>query len=279
MAPSVFFAVLLGAALHASWNAIVKGAPDKMMTTVLIAAVSGAAAGVALPFLPLPDPASWPFLAASALVQILYFGLVAAAYRAADLSLAYPLMRGSAPVLVALAGAALLGEHLTAAAWAGVGLVTGGVLGMALAGSRAPASRRGVALALVNAAVIAAYTLLDGLGVRRSGAPVAYAMWLFLLNAVPLLLWALAARRARLTAHARRYGAAALVGGFGNLGSYGLALWAMTGAPVAAVAALRETSILFGLAIAALALGERPGPAHLAAAALIALGAVSLRLG
>jgi drug/metabolite transporter (DMT)-like permease len=278
MAPSVFLAVLLGAALHASWNAIVKGGPDKMMTTVLIAAVSGLAALAALPFLPLPDPASWPFLAASALVQVLYFVLVAAAYDAADMSLAYPLMRGSAPVLVAFAGAALLGERLTLGGWAGVALVSAGVLGMALAGGQARASRRGVGLALVNAAVIAAYTLTDGMGVRRSGAPVAYAMWLFLLNAVPLVGWALVARRGQFAAYVQRYATAGLVGGLGNLGSYGLALWAMTGAPVAAVAALRETSILFGLAIAALALGERPGPARLAAAALIALGAISLRL-
>jgi drug/metabolite transporter (DMT)-like permease len=278
MAPSVFLAVLLGAALHASWNAIVKGGPDKMMTTVLIAAVAGLVAGIALPFLPLPDPASWPFLAASALVQVLYFVLVAAAYGAADMSLAYPLMRGCAPVLVALAGAALLGERLTPAGWAGVSLVSAGVLGMALAGRRARASRRGVGLALANAAVIAAYTLIDGVGVRRSGAPVAYAMWLFLLNAVPLVAWALVARRAQLAACARRYATAGLVGGLGNLGSYGLALWAMTGAPVAAVAALRETSILFAMAIAALFLGETITRGRLAAAALIALGALTLRL-
>jgi drug/metabolite transporter (DMT)-like permease len=275
---SVFAAVLLGAALHASWNAIVKSGSDKLLTTVLVAAGSGLVAAVVLPFLALPAPASWPYLASSAVVQVLYFALVAGAYRATDMSRAYPLMRGLAPALVAVFGLALLGERLSPVAWAGVALVSSGVFAMTFA-ARGGGSRTGTLLALLNAGVIASYTLIDGAGVRASGAPVAYAMWLFLLNAVPLVAWALLARRQALLAYARRNLGLGLAGGLGNLGSYGLALWAMTGAPVAMVAALRETSILFGLAIAHLALGERIGPARLAAAALIVLGAVGLRLG
>jgi drug/metabolite transporter (DMT)-like permease len=274
---SVFLAVLFGAALHAGWNAIVKGAQDKLLTTIFVSAASGAVAAVALPFLAQPAPASWPYIAASASIQVLYLALVAAAYRAVDMSLAYPLMRGAAPVLVAAAGVGWLGERLSPGAWAGVALVSAGVLAMALTG-RAHATRAGVAIALANACVIAAYTLIDGAGVRLSGAPVAYAMWLFLLNALPLVGWALIARRGPLLAYARRNLWPGLVGGIGNLVSYGLALWAMTGAPVAMVAALRETSILFGLAIAGLLLREPLGPRRLAAAALIALGAVALRL-
>lgn len=277
MAPTVFAAVLLGAALHATWNAIVKGGGDKLMTTILVVAVSGAAAAPLLPFLPLPAPASRPFLLASAGVQILYLALVAGAYAATDMSRAYPLMRGLAPALVALAGAALLGERLAPVAWAGVALISSGVFAMSLAASGSP-SRTGTVLALANAAVIATYTLIDGVGVRRSGAPVAYATWLFLLNALPLVAWALAFHRRRFLACAARNWRAGLAGGLGNLGSYGLALWAMAHAPVALVAALRETSILFGIAIAALFLRERVGPARLAAAALIVAGAAGLRL-
>jgi drug/metabolite transporter (DMT)-like permease len=274
---SVFAAVLLGAALHASWNAIVKSGTDTLMTTVLVAAGSALVALVALPFLPLPDPASWPYLATSAVVQVLYFALVAGAYRATDMSRAYPLMRGLAPALVAAFGFALLGERLSLVAWGGVALVSTGVFAMTFA-ARGDGSRTGTLLAILNACVIASYTLIDGVGVRASGAPVAYAMWLFLLNAVPLAGWALLARRQALFACARRNLGLGLAGGLGNLGSYGLALWAMTVAPIAMVAALRETSILFGLAIAHLALGERIGPARLAAAALIVLGAAGLRL-
>ncbi|TPE51499.1 EamA family transporter [Amaricoccus solimangrovi] len=278
MSLPVFAAVLLGALLHASWNAIVKAGTDKLLSTVL---VSGGSALIALPFalvLPAPAPASWPFLAASTLAQLLYFVLVATAYRAADMSLVYPLMRGGAPALVALAGALALGERIGPAGWLGVALVSLGVLAIAGAG-RAHATGRGVAIALGNACVIATYTLIDGAGVRRSGAPVSYALWLFLANAAPFLAWALLRRGPELRAYLRAHARLGLVGGAGNLGSYGLALWAMTGAPVAVVAALRETSILFGLAIAALFLGERIGPVRLAAAALILAGAITLRLG
>ncbi len=277
MPPSVFAAILLGAALHASWNAIVKAGPDKLLTTVLVAAASGLVAALVLPFLPLPARPSWPFLLASSVVQVVYFALVAGAYRATDMSRAYPLMRGLAPALVAVFGLLLLGERISPVAWIGVALVSTGVFAMTLA-FRGGASRLGTVLALLNAGVIASYTLIDGAGVRLSGAPVAYAMWLFLLNAIPLVGWALLARRRPLTLYAARHWPLGLAGGIGNLGSYGLALWAMTRAPVAMVAALRETSILFGLAIAALLLGERIGPVRLTAACLILLGAVSLRL-
>jgi drug/metabolite transporter (DMT)-like permease len=193
------------------------------------------------------------------------------------MSRAYPLMRGLAPVLVALAGASFLGERLGPAAWTGVALVSAGVFGMTFAAG-GPASRAGTLLALLNAGVIASYTLIDGAGVRVSGAPVAYAMWLFLVTAVPLVTWAALARGRALLAYAGRNWRLGLAGGVGNLGSYGLALWAMTQAPVAVVAALRETSIIFGMAIAGLLLRERIGPARLAAAGLIVAGAINLRL-
>lgn len=277
MSPTVFAAVLLGAALHATWNSVIKGGADKLLTTVLVATASGLIGIAVLPFLPLPAKAAWPFIATSAVVQVLYFALVAGAYRATDMSQAYPLMRGLAPVLVAAFGVLFLHEHLAPVAWVGVGLISLGVFGMALA-FRGRGSRKGTLLAVGNAGVIATYTLVDGAGVRVSGAPVAYAMWLFLLNAIPLLLWALVARRRALIAAARRDWRLGLVGGVGNLGSYGLALWAMTHAPVAMVAALRETSILFGMAIAGLVLGERIGPARIACALVIVAGAASLRL-
>lgn len=278
MSATVFLAVLCGAALHASWNAVVKGGSDKLLSTVLVAACSAVIALAALPFLPLPARPSWPYLAFSAVLQILYFALVAAAYRATDMSRAYPLMRGLAPTLVALFGAGFLGQHLSPAGWIGVTLVSAGVFAMAFAVTGGlSGGRAGTAFALANAVVIATYTLVDGAGVRLSEAPIAYSMWLFVL-ASPLVVWALATRRRDLVAYARGNVRRGLVGGLGNLGSYGIALWAMTRAPVAMVAALRETSILFGLAIAAVALGERVEPVRAAAAALIVLGAITLRL-
>ncbi|UDM53898.1 EamA family transporter [Cupriavidus sp. MP-37] len=283
MSLTVFAVVLLAAFLHAAWNAVVKGGGDKLLSTVMVAVTAGLMAAVALPALPQPAAASWPFIAASVGVHVVYFALVARIYRSADMSLTYPLMRGCAPLLVALASVGWLGEHLSALAWAGIAVISLGILAMA-GGARGASrahggrgSREGVWLALLNALVIATYTLIDGTGVRRSGAPVAYAFWIFVLTALPLAAWALAARRPELAGYVRRNLVFALVGGGGTLASYGLSLWAMTRAPVAPVAALRESSILFGALISALLLKERVGAARLGAACLIAAGVATLR--
>lgn len=274
---SVFAFVLFAAALHAAWNAVVKRGSDKLLTTVLVTASAALIALAALPFLPAPAPASRPYIAASALFQIIYFVLVARAYRVADMSLAYPLMRGCAPLLVALASVIWIGEPLSPMAWLGLSAICAGVLSMA-AGPRRSGAAEGITVALLNAVVIAAYTLIDGLGVRLSGAPAAYTLWIFLLTGLPLAAWAVLARGTAFGRYLRLNWRLGLVGGAGTLGSYGIALWAMTGAPVAVVAALRETAILFGAAIAALWFRERLGAARLAAIMLIAAGAAALRL-
>ncbi len=273
---SVFGFVLFAALLHASWNAIVKGAPDKLLTTILVAASAAAISALALPFLAQPARESWPFLAASAVLQVGYYLLVARAYRGADMSQVYPLMRGTAPLIVAMVSSFWLGEILSPAALAGVALICGGVLSLAFAGRGT--NVQGVRAALLNAVVIASYTLVDGAGVRASGAPAAYTLWLNLLSGVPLLAWVLAARWRTFLPYARAHLGLGVVGGFGTLTSYGLALWAMTHAPVAVIAALRETSILFATAIAALVLKEKLTPVRIAAACLIAAGAIVLRL-
>ncbi|KRB51065.1 EamA family transporter [Phenylobacterium sp. Root700] len=273
---SVFGIVLFAALLHASWNAIVKGAPDKLLTTILVASSAAAISALALPFLAQPARESWPFLATSAVLQVGYYLLVARAYRGADMSQAYPLMRGTAPLIVALVSSFWLGEILSPAALAGVALICGGVLSLALAGRGT--NVQGLRAALLNAVVIASYTLVDGAGVRASGAPAAYTLWLTLLSGVPLLAWVLAARWRTFLPYARAHLGLGVVGGFGTLTSYGLALWAMTHAPVAVIAALRETSILFATAIAAVFLKEKLTPSRIAAACLIAAGAVVLRL-
>ena len=276
MPPAVFGIVLFAAALHATWNAIVKGSTDKLLTTVLVTGAAGLVAIVALPWLKQPAAASWPFILASSLLQVLYFVLVARTYQVADMSLTYPLMRGTAPILVALVSGFGLDATLTARMCIGVAVICLGILSMAL-GARGQ-DRRGVTLALTNAVVIAGYTLVDGIGVRRSGAPAAYTLWIFLVGAVPLAAWALRSRRAALPGYLRTNWHFGLIGGVGTVASYGLALWAMTLAPIAVVAALRETSIVFGTVISGVVLGERIGPARYVAACTIALGAAVLRL-
>jgi len=279
MPNAALLAVLAGALLHASWNAAVKSSPDKWLGMVLVALGGWLIAACALPFLPMPSAASLPFLAASAVLQMIYIGLVAATYRRADMSHAYPLMRGTAPLIVAGASGLLLGEALGLEAWLGIALICASVVGLTWLNHRAGASLVPTAFALGNAAIIASYTLVDGMGARRSGHVVAYTLWLSLLTG-PLLIAVAAFRNGRaLVAYTRARWWMAAFGGLATIGSYGLALWAMTFAPIAATAALRETSIVFGMIIAAVVLKERVGVGRFVAAVAITLGAAILRLG
>lgn len=285
MAPSVVAIVLCGALLHAGWNALVKKGRDPFLSSVLVASGAGLISLPLLPFLVQPATASWPYALASTVIHYAYYGLLAAAYRHGDMSHAYPLMRGSAPLLVAVSSVPLLGEHLSVAQYAAVACISGGIFGLWFAtrsGAGVDADnrprRRATAYALLNALVIAAYTLIDGLGARASAAPAAYVMWLHVLSAIGLLAWCLLRCPRELNDYAIQYWKVALLGGAGTLGAYGLALWAMTVAPLAAVAALRETSILFAALIARFFLSERIGGKRALAIAAIAAGAALMRL-
>jgi uncharacterized membrane protein len=282
--PAYVIAAVLGAALlHATWNALVKGRAgqgDPLLSTVLVLMGGALVSGAVLPLIAAPQPASWPFIAASSLTQTVYYLLLIGAYRSGDMSHAYPLMRGTAPLLVALLNGMLTGERLSAAQWLSVSLICGGVLAMVLAAPTGPgvSQRRATRFALATACVIAIYTMIDGAGVRRSGAPAAYTMWIFLLTGMMVTAWTARGRVRELLGVAGARPLLLPLGGVSTVGSYGIALWAMTLAPVAAIAALRETSILFATAIAALFLRERVGRARWLAALLIACGAVAMRL-
>ncbi len=276
MSASVFVIILISAALHATWNAIVKVAGDKLSTTAVITASASLLAVVSLPFLPSPDRASWPFIIASVLVHVVYFSMIVWTYRLADMSRAYPLMRGSSPLIVAVLGFSLFGERLAPLAWIGMSVLCLGIVGVMGGVRRSDA--KGVAVALGNGVIIASYTLVDGIGVRRSGSAVAYTLWVFMLTGIPLTLWRVSTQRALLFHNLRHRWHMGVIGGAATIGSYGLALWAMVFSPVAVVAALREVSVLFGAAISVLLLKERFSRGQLAAVCTIMLGVVLLRL-
>ena len=275
----VMLLVLLGAALHAAWNGLMKGGSDKHLD--LVAILTGAALLTLcwLPFLPLPARASWPFLLTSTLIHMVYFTLLALSYRKGDMSLVYPLMRGAAPALTAVGSLMFLTEHPSWGGWVGVSLVSGGALLLACDNRRSAGFQIApILLALANAATIVLYTLLDGTGARLSEHAFSYTSWGFLLCALLFTPAALLIRRQEAMRHLRKEWRTGFLGGACSLTAYSTALWAMTRAPIASVAALRETSILFGVLIATFLLKERVTRLRFLAAFLVVAGAVAIKL-
>jgi len=276
-------AVLFAALLHASWNALIKSGKDKALDTALIH-ILGCGVGVVLvAVFGLPRREAWPWLAASMTIHIGYYITLVGAYRHGELGFSYPIMRGTAPLLVAMLSGQLIGEHLSPAAWIGVAGISGGVLLIGLTRSHVHGGSRRHALgyALANAAIIAAYTMVDGLGVRASGNALQYVALLFMLDGLPyfkIVMWQRRAALADSIAFMKQRWPVALVGSSASLGAYAIALWAMTKAPVASVAALRETSVLFATLIGVLMLKERFRLQRLLGAGAVVIGVMALRL-
>jgi phosphonate utilization associated putative membrane protein len=280
----IVLVVLCAAMLHASWNALIKSGGDKAADTALIT-VAGAI--VALPFalwLGLPNAAVWPYMLASLVIHIGYYIALVEAYQHGELGLTYPIMRGFAPLLVALGSSLFIGEAPSAASWLGIVGIT---IGVALVGLAHPGEalhhRRALMFAFANAALIATYTTVDGIGVRTNGAAARYVLLLFVLDGFmyPALVWwrRSAIERTQLVAYARVRWPMAALGGGASIGAYGIALWAMTRAPVASVAALRETSVLFAALLGTVLLKERFGLQRAFGTAVIVAGVMALRFG
>lgn len=276
---TVVAAVLFGALLHASWNALVKSSDDKALDTATIHVVGSLLAVPLILIVGWPPAAAWPFILASATIHIAYYIALTGAYKHGDLGLTYPLMRGTAPLLVALSAATLLGETLSPLSWAGVLGVSCGVLALGLS-RHALDSPRAVGFALANAVVIACYTVVDALGVRVSGNALQYVVALFVLDGWPFALLVFMRRGGAVVwPYARARWPVAALAAAASLGSYGIALWAMTQAPVATVAALRETSVLFAALLGAWFLKEKFNLQRVAGTATIVAGVMALRMG
>jgi drug/metabolite transporter (DMT)-like permease len=276
----IFAAVLFAAACHAGWNALIKVGLDPLSTTTLIAMGAAAVSLVGLPFAGMPAPAAWPWLVGSAVIHLLYFAASIESYRFGDLGQVYPLARGSAPLMTAIASALLIGEHLSLRGWIGIVTLGAGVLLLSARGGREimQLDRRAVGYALLTALAICAYSVTDGIGARVSQNPQSYVLWLLLANAVVLVPYGLRRDWKGVNATVRQFWLRGFVGGALQALSYGIALWAMTLAPIAVIASLRETSVLFGAIIAILVLKEPLRAARIVAATLIACGLVLIRL-
>lgn len=276
----VFAVMLFAAALHAGWNALLKLRVEPRIASTLLGIASGV---VVLPLcfaVPLPAPEAWPFLAASAGIHLVYFQSLGIAYETGDLGQVYPLARGSAPLLAAIGALLFIGEGIGVFGWIGVTVLAIGVVLLSLKGAR-DASRiegRAVGFALLTAASIGAYTVVDGVGVRLSGHVGAYIAWSFLLSAVVLAVYGGWRWGGGLLVAFRGSAKMLLLGGSMSIGAYGIALWAMTQAPIAIVGAMRETSVLFAALIGVVFLGEPLLRLRIMAGALVLAGVVLLRL-
>lgn len=253
---------------------MVKGAADRTVTLGLVA-LGHVIPGIAVASMVAPPlPAAWPFIVASTVIHWGYYLFLNLAYRWGDLSFAYPVARGAAPVLVALGAIHWAGESLSPLAWIGVGAVSGGILILAAVRH---ADKRGTAAALATAATIAAYSIADGLGIRASGSPLGYIAWLYIAE-VFVAGFVLVSFRRRLAAIPPRLVAIGFAGGLISCLAYGLALYAQTLAPLAIVSALRETSVVFAALIGVVIFSERPVARRVAASAVVAAGVIVLTL-
>lgn len=280
MENAVFLAVLFAALCHAGWNALIKVGLDPLSTTTLISLGSGAVALALTPFVGLPALAAWPWLIASVVIHLFYFASLIESYRTGDLGQVYPIARGAAPLMTASATTIFVGERLSLIGWGGIVALVAGVFLLSARGGRelSHIDKRAVGFALFTALTVCAYSVVDGVGGRLAGNPNAYSLWLFAGIAVVMLPYALWRDGRDVVPAMQAYWRRGLAGGALQLLSYGIAIWAMTLAPIAIVATLRETSVLFGAVIAVVVLKEPLRPARIAAALLILCGLVLIRV-
>jgi len=274
MTPLVIVLVLCAAVLHASWNAVLRGRDDKLWSVTVMSFAATVAAIPVVLALPLPATASWPYLAFSVGLQVVYSWFLVLAYRLADLGQVYPMVRGSVPLLVTLGAAVFAGERLSVPAVSGIALVSLGIMSLALGKGRA--HPKAVVAALANSVIIATYTVTDGIGARLSGDSFAYVSWIFLIYGVLMPAAFLAVRRRLIVRWRALETRTALIAGIVQLVTYGTVIWALTLAPIGPVSALRETSIVFAALIGRVFLSEPLTTRRLGACVVIAVGAACL---
>lgn len=277
---TVFLVVLLSAFLHAGWNALIKERTDRFFSISLLGVAQGLIAACALPFVSMPMGETWAWIAASAALHTGYKLFLIRAYTAGDLGQVYPLARGAAPLLSSLVALLVLGEVLGPFLWAGVVFLCLGIGLMSIKGGGDVSRLDGKAVgwALATSLFISGYTIVDAVGARGAVSPGSYIAWMFVFDGLTIALVYAFVRRGKMkaVAHELPFGVlAALM----SLGAYWLVIWAMTQAPIGAVAALREASILFALAISVAFLKERVSAWRLASAALILAGVLLMRAG
>ena len=274
MTASIAALVLFAAMLHASWNAMLKGGRDGFWGMTVMGIATSLACAAILPLLPLPARASWPYIAGSALLHVGYNAFLVRAYRRGDFGSAYPIARGSSPLLVTLGAALVAQEVPTLVGMTGIVLVSIGIVSLGFRGRRLPET--GIFYALGTGFFIAAYSVTDGIGGRLSGSAVSYTLWMCVIwGATALPLYKFRRPGAALWQGTRATGLAAL-GGVVSVLAYGIVIFAMTRAPMGSVSALRETSVLFAVLLGRIFFSEKLTSRRVLSVLVIAAGALCL---
>ena len=278
MSFGIFLAVLFAALLHASWNAIIKVGANKLQGMVLLS-IAHAIIGLAMVIIfPLPDKAAFNWLVVSVVLHLVYKTFLTFAYQKGDLSRVYPISRGTAPMIVLIVSLLFLHDAFTRFEIFGVVLIGLGILLMARGVFLHGEDWALLPLALGAAFGTAGYTLADGIGARVSLQPSAYVGWVFVLDASLFTTWALMSKGRSVLPKQPRIWMLGLLGGAASVFAYWIAVWAMTVAPIALVAALRETSVLFAVLIGVFFLKERSDKGKIIAAAIIVAGVILMRI-
>lgn len=276
----VFFAVLVAAACHAGWNATLKIGLDTFTATSLVIVLAGVQSVFLIPFVGLPSLESAPWLIGSIIVHVAYFIGLTEAYRTGDMGQVYPIARGSAPLMTAAASYFYLGETVGWRGWIGIALLAIGIILISTHGGRdlAKVDRRALGFAFFTAVTICLYSICDGIGGRASGNPIGYAVLLFVFDGVSMFILFATRRGVSAVPAALSQWKVGFVGGLMSFIAYTTVIWAMTKAPIAAVAALRETSVLFAALIAIVVLKEPLRAARIVAALMIVCGLILIRI-
>ncbi len=274
----ILLAVLAAAFLHALWNALIKTGTSRLGAMIILSMGEVPIGLVVAGFRPLPVPEAWKWVLMAGCTHFFYKFFLTYAYERGDLSRVYPIARGTAPLLVALTAPFFIGDHLSVQEYIGVTVLGLGILLMAQGIFANGENRRMLPFALGSALATATYTLIDGHGARISGDAVAYVAWVFVADGIIFATGALAFKGLDVLPRNRRAWGVGLLASGASYGAYAVSIWAMTRAPIAVVAAVRETSILFAVLIGWIAFGERMTRGKALAAVVIVLGVIATRL-
>ena len=273
-----FVIVLFAGLLHATWNSILKAHTAPLPFMALVAFSATVVSAVAIPFVPIPLPAAWPYIATSVVLNTGFFLFLSQAYRHGDLSYVYPIARGVSPLMIAVVSATVFGETLTGKEFLAIMVSGFGIMSLALTkGINGIWEKRAIFFALGSGCFTASYTIVDGLGARLAGTPHGYVCWEFLFSGIPVVLIAHYVERDETLRVFRQEWKFGLVGGLTILVAYWLVVWAFTVAPIAFVAALRETGIVFAVLIGILFFKEKLNLLRMAAIMATLIGVVMIK--